>query len=82
MFLQDVSPSPEFFYQTSKSVIPVFIGKEVYIFQVNTQALVCMHAVNKMFISEYFAEANSACSGQSRDKEETVGDTNTDNEIR
>ncbi|KAM7425004.1 hypothetical protein ABFA07_023508 [Porites harrisoni] len=49
---QDVSPSPEFFYQTSKSVIPVFI------------------------------ETNSACSGQSRDKEGTVGDTSTDNEIR
>ena len=41
-----------------------------------------MHAVNKMFISKYFAEANAACSGQSRDKEETVGDTSTDNEIR
>ena len=41
-----------------------------------------MHAVNKMFISEYFAEANSAFSGQSRDKEETVGDTSTNNEIR
>ena len=24
----------------SKSVIPVFVGKEIYIFQVNTQALV------------------------------------------
>ena len=63
-------------------MIPVFIGKEVYIFQVNTQALMCMHAVNKMLISEYFAETNSACSGQSRDKEGNVGDTSTDNEIR
>ena len=63
-------------------MIPVFIGKEIDIFQVNTQALVCMHAVNKMFISEYFAEANSACNGQSRDKEETISDTSTNDEIR
>lgn len=41
-----------------------------------------MHAVNKVLIDEYFAEANSACNGESRDKEETVGDTSTNDEIR